>query len=101
MIKTAEILTPKMLESNGFELDEFKEWWVYKEKEKKQRNVEIAIAFRKDKKWVYDLSLYCENGTAGLHLDSASELQNILRAVRLFDLADKFNNMEDNTCKQA
>ena len=36
-----------MLESNGFELDEFKEWWVYKEK--KQRNVEIAIAFRKDK----------------------------------------------------
>lgn len=99
MIETAEILTPKMLESNGFELDEFKEWWVYKEKE--QRNVEIAIAFRKDKKWVYDLSLYCENGTADLHLDSVYELQNILRTVRLFDLADKFNNMEDNTCKQA
>lgn len=36
-----------------------------------------------------------------LHLDSVYELQNILRTVRLFDLADKFNNMEDNTCKQA
>jgi hypothetical protein len=31
----AMFLKPKMLQSNGFKLDEFKEWWVYKTKKEK------------------------------------------------------------------
>ena len=69
-------LTPEILEKNGFVLDD--EWYIYTE-----QGINIAVAFRDDNKFVYDLSILTGSGSMDIHAKYVHELQHAMRMCNI------------------
>lgn len=72
-------ITPKILEKNGFSLDEYGEWYE-REVSVKERNYWVNVAFRNDGVSVYDLDILTGGRSSiCIHKNYVHELQHALR----------------------
>jgi len=69
-------LTAEILEKNEFVLDD--EWYIYTE-----QGINIAVAFRDDNEFVYDLSILTGSGSVDIHAKYVHELQHAMRLCNI------------------